>query len=368
MKKILGSLLLIFFHLQASQLQTHEINISTHTPYIKEGLKIACTLIQQDTTQTMFFEFSPKKSKDYDLILITDEDIPHPTLKKKSYFEYILYPLHEGNITIEFDLIIKQATDEDMRSSFTIGQYKTSTLRTTNTKVDIKPITIEVKSPPQKVDLIGDYKLNFSIDKEEIKSVEQVDISYHIKGEGYPKIEIPPLLSKIKGVHFFEDIINNSTQTTLDISYNYALIAQKDFEIPAINIRCFNPKKDKLYNLSTETKNIKVQKIDIKEIVDKEDSYKESKFEWKDLLPYINCILIFFAGFILKNIINRYKKLPTKPNTLEEAINRTKSTKELLQLLLSKTDPKFEKYIERLYKNRDISLSKIKREILDENS
>ena len=368
MKKILGSLLLIFFHLQASQLQTHEINISTYKPYIKEGVKITTTIIQKDTTQTMFFEFTPKKSNDYDLILLKEGDIPLSNMKKKSYFEYILYPLHEGNITIEFDLIVKQATDEDMRSSFTIGQYKTSSLRTTDTKIDVDPITIEVKSTPQKVDLIGDYKLHFNIDKEEITSTQQVDISYHISGEGYPKVEMPKLLSKIKDVHYFEDIINNSTPTNLDISYNYAIISQKDFEIPPINIRCFDPKKERLYNLTTDTKNIKVQKIDIEKIVDKEDSYPENKFEWRDLIPYFNCILIFFAGFISKDIINRYKKPSSKPNNLEEAINKTKTTKELLQLLLSKTDPKLEKYINKLYKNRDISLSKIKKEILNENA
>ncbi len=368
MKRILGSLLLIFLHLQASNLETHKIDISTHKPYIKEGVKISSTLIQEDSSQTMFFEFSPKKSKDYDLILIKNENIPLSSMKKKSIFEYIIYPLHEGEISIKFDFIVKQATDEDMRSDFTIGQYQTSSLRTTDTKIDIEPIIINVKSPPQKVDLIGDYKLDFSIDKESIKSSEQLNISYHIKGEGYPKEKIPPLISKIEGVHYFEDIINNSSQTNLDISYNYAILSKKNFKIPAINIKCFDPKKEILYSLKTKTKNIKVQKIDISKIVDKEDSYPNKKFQWRDLIPYINYILIFFAGFITNNIISRYKKSIKKPNNIEEEIEQTKTTKELLQLLISKTDPKFEQYIEKLYNNRDISLSKIKKEILNEKS
>ena len=368
MKKILGSLLLIFFQLQAFQLYEQNLDISTKNPYLKEGVKISCTLTQKDSTQTMFFEFSPKQSKNYHLISLKKEDIPLPDMKKQSQFEYILYPLHEGNISIEFDLIIKQATNEDMRSSFTIGQYEVAALRTSNTKIDIKPIILKVKPLPQKVELIGDYKLEFNIDKEEISSSQQINIAYHIKGEGYPKVQITPPLSKLKGVHYFEDILNNSTRTYLDVLYSYALISQESFEIPSINIQCFDPKKDTLYTLQTDTKKIEVKKIDINDILDKEDSYPKSILQWEDLIPYINGILLFFSGFITAKLIRRYKKKPTKPNSFKQEIKNTKTKKALLQLLLSKTNPKFEPYIEKLYKNNNISLSKIKKDILNEQS
>ncbi len=367
MKKILGSLLLIFLHLHATKLHEHNITLSTHTPYVKEGIKVSCIMTQKDISQTMFFECTPKKSKDYYLISLKQEDIPLADTRKKSLFEYILYPLHEGNISVAFDLVVKEATDEELRSSFTIGQYKLVALKTTDTKIDIKPIKLKVKPLPQKVNLIGDYKLDFNIDKQKIDSTQQINISYHIRGEGYPKVKLS-LLPKIEKVHYFEDFTDNSTLTNLDLIYTYALISQKSFEIPAINIRCFDPKREKLYNLTTDKKSIEVQKISIDKIVDSKDSYIENKFTWRVLIPYINYILIFFAGFITANIMRKYRKNKKKPNTFEEAIKCTKTTKELLQLLLSKTDPKFEPYIEELYKNRNRSLSKIKKEILNEKS
>jgi hypothetical protein len=76
MKKILGSILIITINIFASSLCDFNLTLSNHSPYVKEGVKIEFSVTQKDISQAMFFEFTPQKSKDYELVFIKKEIIP----------------------------------------------------------------------------------------------------------------------------------------------------------------------------------------------------------------------------------------------------------------------------------------------------
>jgi hypothetical protein len=218
---------------------------------------------------------------------------------------------------------------------------------------------------PDKTELVGEYELDFSLDKSEVRSNEQVNLLYHFKGDGYIKDNLKKILPEIESVHYYEDIVDNSKFFHHDVIYNYALVSQKSFKIPAISYKCFNPKTKKTYFLKIDSKDIDVKVIDQKDLLDDKNSYTTSSFDFSTLIPYVNAILIFLAGYISAYIVQKRVKTVPKIETFEKEILKCKDRNELLKLLLSKGDKKYESIMDKIYTDKNLSLKNIKKEILD---
>jgi hypothetical protein len=360
---------IIVIALIVSNLNANDINYSFHisnkTPYLKEATILEVNLSQLDHSKVMFFNFSPKKSDKYKFKQIDfKEDEKYHNLNQS--YKYIIYPLRENNISIEFDMIKSITTDENVAYAISGDRDNIKSLEKEDIKVNIPPLFINVKKLPNNADLVGDFKLKYNIDKTKTKAYKPIYINIEIKGEGY--IEPLDLIPKSKNYYLFREKPKISKNK---ITFDYALSSKKSFKIPKVVIKAFNPKNKKSYNLTIPSTKIEVQKIDINTIIDKEDSPKsinkqENNYQWIGWL--FSYIIVFLSGFFMPRDI--FKKWIKKgKNSFKKEVLLTKNKKDLLKVLLRENPKKFHKIIklleEDIYGSKRVNLKNIKKEILN---
>jgi hypothetical protein len=183
----------------------------------------------------------------------------------------ILFPDHSGNITIgpfEMTFIAKvPVPSNDIMDQF-FGSYK-------DVKLNVKsaPVVIHVRPLPEagKPDsfagAVGDFKIDASIDKTEIKANDA--LNYKVKVTGFGNIK----LLKALNTNFPSDfekydpkIIDTITETENGVSgsriYNYLLIPrhQGDYTIDPLKFSYFNPATNRYITLTSKSFHIKVAK------------------------------------------------------------------------------------------------------------
>ncbi len=126
-------------------------------------------------------------------------------------------------------------------------------------------VSIVVKPLPQKVDIVGDFKIKAEVDKKRRSANKPIEYRVTISGEGS--------LSDLKDIHLTipdvtiyphePKIENIATKEGVESRYQrkFILIAKKDFTIPPITLKEFNINKRVVEELKT-----KAIKIDIKSI------------------------------------------------------------------------------------------------------
>jgi hypothetical protein len=368
MKKHLGSLLffLLFSTLSASELYDVDVKVSNPTPFVKEAVSISVSLRQKDKSHIMYFDLKAIKNPDFLLIFEGEKSLNNNSYNKKVRYNYRLYPLKEGHITLNFTLKINLVTEGDLDKFISGNRNVIKPLESKEYHDNLAPIMIDVKPLKHPVTLVGDFKLNMQQEKQKVAAYEQVNVSYTLKGEGYNP-NIKSLLPKIKGVESFMEVSHTSKDSQ---TFHYALIAGEDFTIPALSIPCFSPTKNSYYTLKTPTKKITVTAININDLVDAKDSLPQHSFDFATLLPYINGLLLFLAGYLFAKIdILRLirKESPTK-EPYHDKIKATKDEKALLRLLLSLNTKEFKPTIieleEAIYRDKKVDLKAIKERLL----
>ncbi len=370
MKKSLGSLLLILFvtvTLKATPLCDYDFKISNTSPYVKESVMIIFEAVQKDRSGVMFFELTAKKSKDFELHFLGKKEIKKTYHDNKTTFRYLLFPLKEGKINLDFDFKVSLSSDESVEKFYTGNRDVINPMSAKTSIVDIEPLEFNVQNIKKDIDLIGDFHLDFSLDKKEINFYEQLNITYELSGYGYIA-NLKKLLPEISGVDQFLQAKKNSKSYLKNEKrvFNYAMFSDKDFEIPKIKINCFSPKKQKYYTLETPIKKIKVSSVNAANILDKKDSYPSSAFNWSDYLPYLNALLLFISGFIVAklDLLKFINKGQNNKDQICEKIKNSKDKKALLQILLSSHEKRFKPMIKELessiYGKQKCDLKKIK--------
>jgi hypothetical protein len=372
MKKTLGSLFIFFsLYLSASDLCDYSFKVSNYSPYVNESVEIIFEAVQKDKNSVMFFELKPKENKDYQLYLIEKSDMKKSYHDNKVRYRYIMYALKSGEIALDFDFKVQEASDEAVEKFYTGNRDVLNPMATKDTVIELKPLVFNVKALEKKVDFIGDFELGFDIDKKEIKAYEQLNLTYKLKGKGKAYIK-KDILPKIAGVDKFLEFSGDIKSFIKggEIVYRYALLSDKDFTIPEVNIECFSPKKHKYYTLKVPPENIKVSSIEVKNLLDEKDSYPVTAFDWDKLLPYLNGLLLFLAGFAVAklDLLKYLKKTEPQLNPINTKIKKAKDEKELLKVLLSSYKNCYNQYIKQLeesiYEQKRCDFPKLKDELL----
>jgi Mg2+ and Co2+ transporter CorA len=105
-------------------------------------------------------------------------------------------------------------------------------------------------------------------------------------------------------------------------------------------------------------------------MIDKIDTPSALKADWSWLKTLFGYIIVFFAGY-LSALSGKWtkKKKHKEYHPWVEKIQSTKTSKELLQLLMAKDSKAFTSCIEKLeasiYGNENIHLGSIKKEVLE---
>jgi len=375
MKNTLGNIILftlLSIALNANELAEFNLTANKTSPYVKEAVEITFKAHQKERNDVMFFFLTPKKSNDYTIVLLQKEAKELDYHEKEAEFHYLLFPLKSGEIYVDFDFIIKVASDDAVAQVYTGSRDNVKWIETDDTKIVLSPLKLNVKALEKNVDLVGDFTINSKIDKTKAIAYENINLKYNLKGIGFDKFEHEPL-EKLQGVEIFQEIITHNNKATKDgykiqKEFNYALIADKNFTIPSKTLFCYSPKKKHYYQLNTKAYTITIDSLPQSKLIDKRE-YPQREDYSENFKNFIIYILIFIAGYITAKI---NLPLHLKNKLKYKDIKESTSAKELLYILMhSYSDKNLEHYYNLLEdiaynKKAKKSFSKIKREILKE--
>ena len=365
------TLFLFFLMLQMLYAQedvAYDFYLSTSTPYQQESVFLDVNISQLDHSKVMLFKFTLKNSKEYSFHQIgLEEKEEYHDLRHE--YRYLIYPKKSGKVKLEFEMI-KSLTDDD-KVTYSISGDRDSVKRLEKEDIEVKltPMFLKVKALPKGVELVGDFKLTHTLDREETQLFDPINLKVELKGKG--DVEPFELLKECKVYKLFHQAPNlkrfyTKEGTTTDIKWEYAISAKESFTLPAIDLQAFNPKSEKLYTLKIPEYKIKVDKVTEESLLDSETVPKISKsIDWAWWRWIFSYVLVFIAGFLMPRDVLRRKKSMVKSNEaiLAQKIKRAKSHKALLTILLRENSGNYSNAIEALelvvYKGQKISLSKI---------
>ena len=372
MKNSLGKIflaLLTFTVIHAEDFDYH-FEVDNKEPYIKEGITLTLELNQTNRDIVLLFNFDIKKSESYSFRRVDniESDTHHNT---KVQYTYLVYPLKEGKIDIEFKLIKKVTSDDSITYSFSGDRDNVKGLVTTDTAITLPPLSLNVKSLPIDTVLVGDFKLNYNIKKHKAKAHEPLFFQVNIEGVGYPPL-LDSILPKDGNFTKFEErAIIKSKGTTHHVTYPMALSHSKSFDLAPIYIKAFNPTSEKAYELKIPSQRFEIEKVEIESLIDKTNSPSnkdETQLDWTWISTFLSYIIVFGAGYLTAFSSRWFRKISSKKeNPLKSKIANSKDEKELLKLLLATDRKKFSATIElldgALYRGEKIDFKRVKREI-----
>ncbi len=366
MRNSLGKIVIFFLIISTIYAEDfiYNLQVDNQTPYLKEPIALTLELNQTNSDIVLFFSFDLKKSDRYSFRRVdTIETDSHHNEKAK--YSYLIYPLKIGEIDIEFNLIKKITTDENIAFSFSGDRDNVKGIATTDTKITLPPLHLKVRPLPKKTALIGDFKLNYSIKNHKAKAYEPLPLQVTIEGIGYPPIVDSILPKDTNFTKFTEKPVVQSKGTRHKIFYSMALSHSQSFSLEPIIIKAFNPKTEKSYELKIPKQRFEIEQVAIEKLVDKNDSPAVSKEDWSWLRTFLSYIVVFVAGYLTAfSLKPRGKESIKKSNPLELKIERCKSEKELLRTLIANDNRLFINIIEQLensiYKGERVDLKKLK--------
>lgn len=379
MRKNLGKITIFLFSITSLFAEDfiYDIKVDNRNPYLKEGIIFSLELNQTNPDMVLFFNFDIKKSDDYEFIRLDsiESDTYHNATAK---YLYLIYPLRQGGVDIEFELIKKVTNDDSIAYSYSGDRDNVKTLVTKDTPTTLPTVSLEVKPLPKDTLFVGDFKLSHNIKKHQAKAYEPIPFNITLEGIGYP-----PLLNSIlpkdgEFTKFTEKPIVNSKATKRGthnkIVYPMAISHSKSFEVDSTVFKSFNPKTEKSYELSIPKQKFEIEEIAVDTLIDKRDFPAIEKTDWSWINTFFTYLLVFVAGYLtainIKWIKEKFiKKEVKKENLWEKRVGECRDKKELLQLLMATNNKKFSTFIESLdgalYRGKKIDFKKIKRQVVE---
>ncbi len=357
----------------------YSLDISKRSLYLKEPFVVTFDINQTDSSKVMFFDFSIKNSGSF-FVRRLDKQVDEGYHARKERYIYLLFPLKSGDLTIDFDLLVRRGNDELLTTAFTGGRYNVKAVETEDIHEEIPSKRVEVKNLPVDTDIVGNFKLKRHMEKTRVDSFEPLYIDIEINGTGYaPDIVDREWMPKIDGVKIFADKPKIELKYTkrgivTKALFRYALVSEKGYRLPAIRLRAFDTLKRKIYTIDEPAVRIEVVPVDRASLIDGESSPAPLKSPLEALKSLLVYLLVFAAGWISALVAVKLKKgrLAEKESRDDwiEAVEASKDAKSLLKLLVLKDSRKFEPWIEKLeyalYGGGDIDLKEIKKEVLRE--
>ncbi|WP_428738952.1 hypothetical protein [Sulfurimonas sp.] len=375
MKHILGKFLLLFLfgvHLFAnSNLAEYSIKADKTKVYLKEAVLITFKAKQRNHSENMFFFLEAKKSPDYQITLLQKKEVEVSYHNKEASFTFLLFPLKSGKISVNFDFIAKQASDDAVAQIYEGSRDNQKWMETIDTNIPLKPLSIDVIVLENEIQLVGDFNLTSELKGDHVDAYDNANIIYTLQGKGFNQIDIHPIqnIDQVKIFEHVQNVLNqaNNDGYTIVQKFNYALISQNDITIPSREIKCFSPSKQKYYSLHTQKFNISVQQADKSELLDDEE-YPKTELHFEKLFDWLIYMVIFLSGFISAKLLPKRVK---KAKRQFEDIKDAKTPHKLLLLLLDKYNPALPKefidQLELLMKTDDAKqFDKLKQKILEQ--
>lgn len=367
--KVITLFILLFTLVYANDI-AYSFHLNNHTPYQNEAILLDVNITQEEHSRVMLFKFNPKKSEAYTFhqISFKENDKYHHL---KHQYRYLIYPKEVGRCSLEFEMIKSLTDDDKVAYAISGDRDNVKGLVKKDIHIQLEPLTLEVKALPKGTDIVGDFRLNYTLDKSSTDAYDPVHLHVVLTGKGSlsPLLLIPKSAQyhlftqapKVKSVHTFK-----GTQT--DMVWDYAISAKEDFRLPEVLLKGFNPQTQKRYDLKIPAQTIEVKKVDATTLIDSEDNPAATReYDWSWLWMLFSYLMVFVAGYLMPKNLFKRKMISekSKEELLKEKIVNAKTHKELLKLLLSENRLAYREAIAHLervvYNKKRISLDKIKK-------
>jgi len=352
---------------------TYDFHTDIQNPYCKQDVILSIDVNQTNPKHVLFFQVAIDKSEDYTAEQISSTQ-DHTLHHIKIHSLYLIHPLKSGDVNLTFGFR-KRLTDDAKVKYFSSGDRDDfKKLETIDSQIDVPPITLKVKPLPKNTKLVGDYTLDYSIQKHQAKSFEPIAVNIVIKGKGYPPL-LGDLLPKSDNYTRFIHAPKitkkiDSTGVYYTATYALAVTAQKDFILKAVEIPAFNPKTGQHYMLKIPAQEFNITKVNQSTLVDTIDDPKSMEISYAWIKDFLRYLLIFMAGYLSAFILKWRKKPQAKAlHPLIKKIKETSDSKTLLQLLMATDASTFSPLIAQLenalYAEEKININQIKKEAID---
>jgi hypothetical protein len=378
MRLNLGSILKIWSILALTALFAEDFSytfkLSKNNPYVKEAVVLTLDIVQTNPAVVLLFNFNLKKSDDYffQRLDAKETDTHHSA---KVHYSYLVYPLRDGAVDIEFELLKRVTNDESVAYSFSGDRDNGKTLETKDTAIVLKPLRLEVQALPKGTLLVGNFKLTSEFKKHEASAYEALPFKVTIEGEGYPPL-LDTLIPKSTLFTLFKEQPIEKTVHSIDgthssVLYPMALLALKSFDFDSIEIEAFNPKDKRSYLLKIPKQHFSIVQESVDNLVDKSDNPAPLESNWSWLKSFFVYLLVFISGYMTSFILkDKKRKVEKDLNPLYHQIDSCRDEKELFKLLMSKDSKKFIRTIEELenflYKEGKMNFKKLKEKAKEE--
>ncbi len=377
--KVTILLFLMIAHVALAEDFLFQAHVDNSSPYLKEPLLLDINIKQTNPDLVLFFDFTLPKSDSYlsELIDARHNDTLHHT---EHHYRYQIYPLKTGEITLSFDLL-KRITDEQKVAFSASGDRDDfKKLETVDHHVALSPLRLHVKALPKSVDLVGTYTLKSTLNKTKLSAHEPLSYTLVVSGKGFPPTLQDPF-GTLKGITRFTEAPKLEKKIKPDGIYYtltllYAFSADHSFVLPAVSLEAFNPKTEKLYQLSTPSYPITVDAPDTSSLLDEHNNPVPLQKQWEWLGDTLKYLFVFMLGVLSTILYGQFKKRKTnhavsssEEDLLYEKVKSAPDIKTLLQVLIATQDPRLNTEIDRIenayYHTHPLSLRTLKKHIME---
>jgi hypothetical protein len=365
MKLNLGRFILFLFLftplIQAAEYQW-SVQVNKKEAHVNEAIHLHYSCDYSDSAELYVIEFNPTTdNKNYKIeILREDERIVNG--KKINEYEFVLFVKKAGQFSLSLDTLMKK-TNKDSIENGMLGRdnanYEEFSLYPYKQKTIVINI-LETQSP-----MVGEFIFSARQDKSELEAYEPFHLEFLVSGLGDFQV-FKDFSYEIEGVEVFSEAAKEEIVLTAD-GYKgtwrkkFAFVSDKNFRIPALEIKYFDLKEKKLKTLRFDGLDIVVSPAKFKKEQLLDD--KEEVFELDT--TYLYYALTFIAGFLAAKIkFTKLKETDIKQELFCKKLQNVKTLKELTILLVLEDEVLFREIIFKIESKKILSLKKIKKIIL----
>ena len=378
-KHTLGSSLLflfaIFMPLYAENF-SYDFHVSNPTPYKNEPIRLSVDINQTNPEVVLFFNFAVKASKAYrvdQIDSVQDTTLHHSNI----HYLYVLYPLKEGEINVNFDLTERVTDEHKVAYSFSGDRDDFKKLETTDHKVTVPPLHLHAKALPKGTQLVGNFKISSEIRQHQAEAYEPINIKIVISGEGYPPV-LDHIFPHDGNITFFRQPpvikrIPTKKSIKYQVTYTMAVSHNKSFTLAAVALHAFDPLTETSYLLEIPEQHFDIRPEDHSALLDRIDDPSPFHLDFSWFVSLLEYLLVFAAGYLSAYIVKTKKPhKETEQHPFAEKILSCKDARSLLQVLMAADRQTFSPLIEvlenGLYREGKIDLKKIKQSALEKLS
>jgi hypothetical protein len=262
--------------------------------------------------------------------------------------KYLLFPQKAGDIELGA-LKIGVTT---LKGGYNRNFYLSSP--TDTTPVYSNKLQLKVKALPKGINLVGDFKISSTVNKQTINQGEAVSYKLFIEGRGNVD-DLDEVSINIPGTTIYD----NPSKKEFDLenslyggkyTKSYSIVSKNDFTIPSVELKYFDKSTKTVKTIKTKSYKITVngvaqnqKKLEVSK-VEKTQQDKNIKYENSNTTTVktssLEKIIYFVLGFLFASILyviyqfSRKKKYNNTETPLLKLVKKSKNKDELFKLLV----------------------------------